>query len=540
MNILRVSMRGLTVKLLIPFITILVCALAALGITSVQITHTALDETLAKRMEILVQTVTAATADKLLLGESGREAIAETLAGAKRADPDIAYIYMLDKDGRAVASTDPALTGVKLLRSEFEQQMARATRLVRQPVPDREELYELASPVTFGALGQLGTLRLGVSTGRVSHAARRSAWTITGIGGIALLVGSGLYVYAARRISTPLRTTAERLAELAAGEADLTRRLEISSQDEVGAVAEHFNAFLDKLHELIVQVADVANRVASAAEELARGAQEQARAAESQMADMSQVASTMEEMTSTVVSVARNAENVARDAQEATDAAHKSRTDYTQSVAGMLGFSEKISAAMAGMEKLHTESATIGSVVDMIEEIADQINLLALNAAIEAARAGEHGRGFAVVADSVRALAEQTRRATGEIDQMIAGIQRQMTDTVAVMRDGHSMVSRGAKTVEQGTRFIGRVIETLATTLVQVEQITAAIREQSAAAEQVSRSVEGTTSIAKQTAAGAGEAARATQELSQLALTLEQLTGRFRLRPSDNGHGATT
>jgi methyl-accepting chemotaxis protein len=328
----------------------------------------------------------------------------------------------------------------------------------------------------------------------------------------------------------PIGAITRTLDQVAQG--DLTQTVTVEREDELGRVAASTNRMIEQMQGILGQVSRAAARLASASEELATGSREQASGADSQMAQMSQVASAMEEMAATIVAVSRNAENVSRSAKEATGVADRNRTIFSQTVVQMLGFSDKVKVSAELMETLSKQSDRIGEVVAVIDDIADQTNLLALNAAIEAARAGDQGRGFAVVADEVRRLAERTGRATKEISEMITAIQRQMGDTVTAMRAGSEMVSKGVEAAEQGSAFLQEMLQVVSNTLTQIEQITAAIHQQSAAAEQVSHNVEGVTTIAKQTAAGAGATAQATQELSRLALEMETVVGRFRLQAS--------
>jgi methyl-accepting chemotaxis protein len=375
---------------------------------------------------------------------------------------------------------------------------------------------------------QIGIILSAADVTTLDRAMRRTM-VLVGVTTLAGILVAVLFtsIFLSRRLR-PIGAVTHALDQVAQG--DLTQTVAVEREDELGRVAVATNRMIEQMHEVLGQASRSAARLASASEELAASSREQAAGADSQMSQMSQVASAMEEMAATIVAVSKNAETVSRNAKEATGVADRNRAVFSRTVTEMMGFSNKVKASAELMEALSKQSDKIGEVVAVIDDIADQTNLLALNAAIEAARAGDQGRGFAVVADEVRRLAERTGRATKEIGEMIAAIQRQMSETVAAMRSGSEMVGKGVEAAEQGSAFIQEILQTVTNTLGQIEQITAAIHQQSAAAEQVSRNVESVTTIAKQTAAGAGAAAQATQELSRLALEMETMVGRFKLQ----------
>jgi methyl-accepting chemotaxis protein len=350
------------------------------------------------------------------------------------------------------------------------------------------------------------------------------------VGIIALVLGTGLYAYAARVIARPLKQTVASLEELARGEGDLTRRIDERTQDELGALARGFNTFLDKLHEIIAQLVSSSSRVASAAEELAAGSRQMAEGAQEQTEKTTQVASAIQEMAATVIEVNRNADEVTRAARTATEAATKGQEVVSKNVSGMREIAEKVKESAGLIEGLGKQSNQIGEIIEVIDDIADQTNLLALNAAIEAARAGEQGRGFAVVADEVRKLAERTGRATKEIEQMIKAIQNQTGVVVIHMAERRQEVENGLSLANRAGESLGEIVHVVDRVLGQVERIASATQQQSASTEEISSHVEAVATIARQTASGAGTTAQATHELSQLALEMQQTLGRFRLR----------
>jgi methyl-accepting chemotaxis protein len=237
-------------------------------------------------------------------------------------------------------------------------------------------------------------------------------------------------------------------------------------------------------------------------------------------------------MASSLVQVSDNSNRAADAARQAADAACRGGEIVDQSLSDMRSIAEAVVATAQKIHELGRSSDQIGKIVGVIDEIADQTNLLALNAAIEAARAGEQGRGFAVVADEVRKLAERTTKATKEIAEMITHIQTETRHTVETMESSRSQVEHGVNSTTAAGNSLREIIESSEKVGDMISQIATATTEQSATTEQVSANIEQITRITQESAAGSQQAARACQDLSNLALDLQQLVGRFKLDSS--------
>lgn len=455
------------------------------------------------------------------------------LKGTVETNKDVLNVMIFDLSGTILADPRVDQVGRKVSQALATVVLARSPRvsLIFRDGP----AYQTVIPIFDLAETIRGYLAIStpeeVVQGKVRMAILSSG--IVALVAIALIV-LGLWAYVTWSIARPVAEISRTLHALAQGEGDLTRRLEVRSKDEIGLLAGNFNAFLDKLHEMIAQTASSSSRVASAAEELAAGSKQMAEGAQEQTSKTTQVAGTMQEMAATVIEVNRNAEDVTRDARAAAVVATKGQEIVSENVTGMREIALKVKEATGLIEGLGTQSNQIGEIIEVIDDIADQTNLLALNAAIEAARAGDQGRGFSVVADEVRKLAERTGRATKEIEEMIKSIQSQTGVVVSHMAERRREVENGLSLANRAGESLGEIVQVVDRVLGQVERIAAATRQQSAGTEEVSAHVEAVATIAKQTAAGAGATAQATEELSQLALEMQQMLGRFRLR---NGNG---
>ncbi|WDL82692.1 methyl-accepting chemotaxis protein [Aeromonas bestiarum] len=222
----------------------------------------------------------------------------------------------------------------------------------------------------------------------------------------------------------PLNQMQRALEDIAQGEGDLTRRLTITSHDEIGALGSAFNRFIDQVHKIVSDVSQTACTVQSASRQLHSLMEQMLTNAEEQQRQSDQIAAAVEEQSATSTLMVEHASQTEHASTKAAGQVHSATADLMNTVAAMEALARDIHSSEQGIQRLEQDVGHISSVLDVIRGIAEQTNLLALNAAIEAARAGEQGRGFAVVADEVRTLASKTQHSTGEIQQMIERLQQ--------------------------------------------------------------------------------------------------------------------
>ncbi|MGF6460077.1 methyl-accepting chemotaxis protein [Pseudomonas frederiksbergensis] len=315
----------------------------------------------------------------------------------------------------------------------------------------------------------------------------------------------------------------------AIAEGNLTRPITVDGKDEAGRLLAAMAKMQDKLRDTLQQISGSATQLASAAEELNSVTDESARGLTQQNNEIEQAATAVNEMTSAVEEVARNAVSTSEASKNATTSAGDGRDLVQETVSAIERMSADVQSTATLIGDLANESRDIGKVLDVIRGLADQTNLLALNAAIEAARAGEAGRGFAVVADEVRALAHRTQQSTSEIERMIGSIQSGTEHAVDSMRNS----TERAESTLNIARGAGMSLDTINSAIVEINErnlvIASAAEEQAQVAREVDRNLVNIRDLSVQSATGANQTSAASNELSRLALDLNNMVGRFSL-----------
>ncbi len=346
-----------------------------------------------------------------------------------------------------------------------------------------------------------------------------------------LAIATGLTVLFAwlltNSITKPIANALNAAEEIAEG--NLTRPITVDGADEAGRLLAAMAKMQEKLRDTLQRISGSATQLASAAEELNSVTDESARGLTQQNNEIEQAATAVNEMTSAVEEVARNAVSTSEASKNATTSAGDGRDLVQETVSAIERMSTDVQSTATLIGDLANESRDIGKVLDVIRGLADQTNLLALNAAIEAARAGEAGRGFAVVADEVRALAHRTQQSTSEIERMIGSIQSGTEHAVDSMRNS----TERAESTLNIARGAGMSLDTINSAIVEINErnlvIASAAEEQAQVAREVDRNLVNIRDLSVQSATGANQTSAASNELSRLALDLNNMVGRFSL-----------
>lgn len=310
-------------------------------------------------------------------------------------------------------------------------------------------------------------------------------------------------------------------------ERDLT--VTVTARSERDVLGKSFAVMVENLSSIIRQLADNARELSSAASEIASTSEQMAKGIGEQKQRVDEISSAIEEMTATIVQSSGNANEASKASQTASDTAASGGDVVRDTIRGMQQIADVTRQSSSSIAKLASSADEIGRIVGVIDDIADQTNLLALNAAIEAARAGEQGRGFAVVADEVRKLAERTSQATGEIGQMIRGIQQQTEEAVSSAEAGVQEIDKGRALADKAGNALNEIVNVSQQVKEMIQQIASASAQQTEAAEQMSQSVQLITTTTRQAAEGATQSAAAAEQLNRQSDSLEQIVSQFTL-----------
>lgn len=308
------------------------------------------------------------------------------------------------------------------------------------------------------------------------------------VAAVLLLVFGIVGIVLSNAFLRPLQQIKDNLDDIAAGEGDLTRRLPINGDDELGQLAGSFNRFVEKIHGLVRQIVDMTGQLTELVGQVSTQAQRSEEAMERQRHETDQVATAINEMSAAAHEVAQSAQGAAEAAQKTDTEGQAAKKVVDGSIERIHTLVQDIRDSGVSLDTLQKDVSSIVSVLDVIRSIAEQTNLLALNAAIEAACAGEAGRGFAVVADEVRALASRTQQSTQEIQGMIDRLQKGTQDAVTAMRRSSDA---GDVTSEQANRAgtsLDAIAQLIGTINAMNAQIASAAEEQTAVAEEINRS----------------------------------------------------
>ncbi|MEZ5360746.1 MAG: methyl-accepting chemotaxis protein [Candidatus Zixiibacteriota bacterium] len=306
-------------------------------------------------------------------------------------------------------------------------------------------------------------------------------------------------------------------------------RVEITPKSENDILGNSFKTMSTNLRNIISQLNAGSGELVAAANEIASTSAEMAKGARNQTEQATQIASAIEEMAATIVQSSQNANTAKEISEDSSKTANEGQGIVQNTVSGMINIAGAAGESTTIVSELAQAADRIGEIISVIDDIADQTNLLALNAAIEAARAGEQGRGFAVVADEVRKLAERTGKATGEITEMINGIQRDSTRAVESMENASKLVSEGQELADKAGNSLQEINSMSSRVMDMIVQIATASDQQSAAAEQISKNMEYISSITRQTSAGAEQSASAAEELNRQAESMREMVSMFKL-----------
>ncbi|MGC7891584.1 methyl-accepting chemotaxis protein [Vibrio anguillarum] len=347
------------------------------------------------------------------------------------------------------------------------------------------------------------------------------------IGIAVVLVATGIGYHIAQSVREPLNRILKTLEGLTKG--DMTQRIEIRYNNEFSRLSGHINSLADNLHHILVQLNDASENLTNTANHNQTTSSKAQSQLSTQREQTASVATAMTEMAHSVQEVAQSAQSSLEMVQKVESASESGRKIMSDNITTINQLETRLNQSVDAVGELQKMSSQIGSILDVIRNIAEQTNLLALNAAIEAARAGEQGRGFAVVADEVRVLAKRTTDSTSEIESMISNLQSSSSSASTVIE---SCMTDMELSVEQASTA-NSAMEEIQALILEISQmsthITQAAAEQSETTGDIARSIEDINLIADGSYQAMSQIAQASANLTQLANQQNELVHRFTL-----------
>lgn len=310
---------------------------------------------------------------------------------------------------------------------------------------------------------------------------------------------------------------------------DLSKRLTSDSKDEIGDMANTMNSFIEKLQRLLADISNYSDDLASSAVQTARVSDSANDIVAKQKNETTQVAHAIDGVTSAVEEVTTNAQRASIAATEGANDAEQGRQVVSDIVSSINELNSEITNSMDVIRNLKSNSQNIGSVLDVIKNIAEQTNLLALNAAIEAARAGEQGRGFAVVADEVRSLAQKTQDSTAEIENLISTLQLGSDNAVKSMDQNAESIASLVSQTGMATESLNAISSSVNSITDMNSLIAVAAEEQSAVVQEINTNVNNIHQMSEHSSQSSQELLETSSHMSGLSDKLKAAVQQFRL-----------
>ncbi|WP_286263631.1 methyl-accepting chemotaxis protein [Thalassotalea atypica] len=347
---------------------------------------------------------------------------------------------------------------------------------------------------------------------------------------LVMLITSAVIFFTIQKLLTkPLKRVVDAMDDIASGEGDLTKRIDINSNDELGHLSESFNGFVENIQSIIGQCNNTTEQVLNESDNVSALVNDFTTTVNTQKGYIEQIATAATQMTQTIHGISDNAQTSLDYATRATEESSEGRSLADNANILMGDLSQEVGNATDVVNDLHKNSESISAVLEVIKNIAEQTNLLALNAAIEAARAGEQGRGFAVVADEVRTLASRTQDSTGDIEKIIVKLQDSAASAVAVMNAGKQKTNQGVELINKVSEKLSQINEAISLIEEQSNEAAMTIREQASASDEISQQTVSVNELADTAVSQTIEMATKSQAQKEITQELTATISQFKV-----------
>ncbi len=369
----------------------------------------------------------------------------------------------------------PYVHSIKVMNTEGEVKFSEKN----EGIKGIESKYPLVS-IEYGEKTVVGDVVLSINQQAIDEKIRAAFINIViGVLLVNILLVIILYVVIGRVVTKPLNEVIKAVTDIAQGDGDLTKRLNIHSKDEIGEVSGQINYFIDKTQAMIKEIIHTTQLISDTSISVKSDVTSANTLFEKQHSEIDMFAAAITEMAVSTKDISATSEQSSTSAFQAKEQANGVGSVVNQSMSSVKDLSADLDNAGQVISELATTVDSMVSVTDVIKSIADQTNLLALNAAIEAARAGEQGRGFAVVADEVRALASRTQQSIEEISKMISELLQGTGLAVSVIENSKAKGETTTDTMQNSVEFISDIISASDNISDISMQIATTVKEQS-------------------------------------------------------------
>ncbi|PSU48371.1 methyl-accepting chemotaxis protein [Photobacterium frigidiphilum] len=518
-------------KKIILFVVCLMFAIAAItSVTSTSyISHQEIDKIILKKSQAQAELL-AKNVEYILSTSQKPLDDLQDLVQSLKTRSDISYAIVINKDVKAIAHSDIEKLN-KIYNDNYTVDGATKGKAQHSKwYADIQDVwvYDILTPVYVD--GKLyGTFDVGIPITEVSEAAKGIVMTqLIAILAIFSICGC-ILMWLLGKLLRPLSGLQHALENISKGDGDLTIRLPVRGNDEIAHISTAFNIFVGKINEIIGQVVNTGTELGHSATELHSQSQKALSRGHEQSEQSLLVVTSMNEMIATIGEISQNAASAAESAENANVETQEGQKILQEATSSITDLASQMNSMSEVITSLADRTQSIGSILDVIRGISDQTNLLALNAAIEAARAGEAGRGFAVVADEVRNLATKTSQSTNEIQNMIDQLQNEAKNAVNAMDSSKSLTIEGSLATEKAQQALEQISAQIMTILDMNTQVATATEEQSSVANEINLNMDTVDSSVKVGLTASQELERSSQNLSELAQTLDHHVGSFKI-----------
>ncbi len=375
----------------------------------------------------------------------------------------------------------------------------------------------------------LGAVRVSYSLADMDNRVANNLMVSAGVQLVIYLFGFVIMSYLIQKIVTRRINRVQQVIHEIDQNNDFSQRMVIDNEhDAIGRLSIAFNSMIDRIGSAFQQVQNSAHEMSNVSKVAEEISSDTSRGVQQQQSDIESIAAAITEMSHTVQDMTNNAQETSKASEGADDESTKGALVSTEALGSISMMMGNIASASDGVKNLDHEIEAIGTVLSVIQGIAEQTNLLALNAAIEAARAGEQGRGFAVVADEVRTLASRSNQAAEDIRVMIEKLQADARNVVSMMEKSQNGATVSEEKVEGAAEALAMISGEVSTILGMNQQIALASSQQNEVVEEINRSINHIHEISSDTAEGANRSLEVSDKLVALSNQLEELMSRFK------------